>query len=62
MPTTTFDDMILIRGMVAEAHDEDRRSGSRFDRDGWGNYFLETWKINPEAVRLAWTLYDSTHQ
>jgi hypothetical protein len=48
----------MIARIVDEARAEDRREGGRFDRDGWGNFFLEDWKRNPAAVNAAWLVYD----
>ncbi len=46
-----------IESLVIEALKEDKRTGGTFDLDGWGNFFLEDWKKDPEAVEDAWTLY-----
>jgi hypothetical protein len=56
-------DYEYIDSLVQEAREEDKREGSHFDRDGWGNFFLEEWKTRPEEVAAAWRIYDSlTHQ
>jgi hypothetical protein len=47
-----------IAELVREANAEDDREGSRFDRDGWGNFFIEDWKRDPEAVEAAWKIYE----
>lgn len=52
-------DIEKVHELVLEAHEEDARSGSHFDRDGWGNYFIEEWKINPENVTEAWAIYEN---
>ena len=49
---------MTVDEMVAEALAEDKREGSRFDREGWSNYFLEDWKCDPNAVELAWLIYE----
>jgi hypothetical protein len=62
-------DAMLLRGTVLQhaplevallleaAFEEDDREGSRFDHDGWGNFFLEDWKKDPEVVEAAWREY-----
>lgn len=51
-----------IMELLREAHAEDDREGSRFDRDGWGNFFLEDWKRDPGAVEEAWLIYDAARR
>jgi hypothetical protein len=58
----TTDTSTFALELLAEALAEDKREGGRFDRDGWGNYFLEDWKHDPEAVEEAWRLYCQKHR
>lgn len=48
----------MIAEILKEARAEDAREGGRFDRDGWGNFFLEDWKKDHEAVEEAWRIYN----
>jgi hypothetical protein len=48
----------LISELVREGYAEDEREGSRFDRDGWFNFFPEDLKRDPEAVEAAWRIYE----
>jgi hypothetical protein len=43
--------------LLAEATEEDRREGSRFDAWGFAAFFPEE---DPETVREAWVLYCDT--
>lgn len=47
-----------IRAILEEALAEDAREGSRFEREGFANFFLEDWRRDPDAVEQAWLLYD----
>jgi hypothetical protein len=47
-----------VKAMVDEALAEDKREGSRFDREGWSNFFLVDWEKDPDAVEEAWLIYD----
>jgi hypothetical protein len=47
-----------VQAILKEAQAEDAREGSRFDREGFANYFLEDWRRDPAAVEQAWILYD----
>jgi hypothetical protein len=49
-----------IQAILQEALAEDAREGSRFDREGFANYFMEDWRHDPDAVEQAWLLYDET--
>lgn len=48
-----------VEELVEEAIAEDEREGSRFDEEGWSNYFCEEWKHNPDTVKEAWVEYAS---
>ncbi len=59
MARDTFE--IKVLNLFHAARREDCREGSRFDRDRWGNFFLEDWKRDREAVEAAWRYYDNWH-
>jgi hypothetical protein len=42
--------------MIVEALSEDARQGSRFEADGFANFFPET---NDEDIREAWLEYEN---
>lgn len=46
-----------VQEILREAFDEDDREGSRFDIEGFANYFLADFNLNPEAHQDAWQIY-----
>jgi hypothetical protein len=53
-----FERQEIIAELVREARAEDDREGSHFDRDGWGNFFLEDRRREPGIVEDAWRIYE----
>lgn len=50
------------KDLLSEALAEDAREGSRFDADGFSNFFPEEGRDCPAMVAEAWRLYQEHHR
>ncbi len=58
-PILTHEERVAEIVRLAHADDAEVGDGAHFDREGWSTFTLEDWKVDPDAVQEAWSIYEN---